>query len=44
MLNNVLVYEMDDARLDAGGLALAVEVKDQVPALILFDNFGYHRP
>lgn len=43
MLNDVLVYEMDDARLDAGGLALVVEVKDQVPTLVLFDNFGYQR-
>ena len=41
MINSVPIFEMDDDRLSAGSLALVVEVKEQVPALVLFDNFGY---
>jgi hypothetical protein len=43
VINSVPVFEVDDDRLSGGGLALAVEVKEQVPALVLFDNFGYQR-
>jgi hypothetical protein len=41
MINGTLVFEMDDDRLDSGDLGLALEIHEQVPATVLFDNFGY---
>lgn len=41
MIHGTLIFEMDDDRLDFGGLGLALELKEQVPALVQFDNFGY---
>jgi hypothetical protein len=41
MINGILIYEMNDDRLDTGGLALVIELNENVPARFLFDNFGY---
>jgi hypothetical protein len=41
-INGELIYEMDDDRRVAGGLALAIELNEEVPATIWFDNFGFH--
>jgi len=40
-VNGVQIFEMNDYRLEAGDVGLVIEVKDLIPALILFDNFGY---
>jgi len=42
-INGRQVYEMDDDRLEAGSVALVVELNENVPATILFDNFGLQR-
>lgn len=42
-INGQPIYEMDDDRREAGGMALAVELSEKVPATILFDNFGLQR-
>ena len=41
LINGDWVYEMDDDRLEAGSLALMIELNEKVPAKILFDNFGF---
>jgi hypothetical protein len=35
---------MEDDRLEAGGLALVIELNEKAPAKVLFDNFGFQRP
>jgi len=43
LINGELIYEMEDDRLDHGGLALIIDVKEKTPAVIQFDNFGLQR-
>jgi len=40
IINNEVVFEMTDERLSKGGLALLVEVEEEKPVTIWFDNFG----
>jgi hypothetical protein len=40
-VNGEQVYEMDDDRQAAGGLALVIEINDLVDAEVAFDNFGF---
>lgn len=40
-VNDVQIFAMNDYRLEAGDVGLVVEVKELIPALVLFDNFGY---
>ena len=40
-VNGEQIYEMDDDRQARGGLALAIELNEKVPATIEFDNFGF---
>jgi hypothetical protein len=40
LVNNVVVFETTDDRLKEGKIALFVELNDQNPAKVSFDNFG----
>lgn len=40
-INNQVVYEMTDDRLPVGGLALLIEVNEERPVSVLFDNLGF---
>lgn len=40
-INSELVYEMNDDRESIGGLALIMELNEQVSLKVLFDNFGF---
>lgn len=40
-INNEIVYEMTDWRATNGGLALFIDVNDEKPASVWFDNFGF---
>lgn len=40
-INNLKIYEMDDGRSSEGGLAILIDIPDDNPAVIEFDNFGY---
>lgn len=40
-INNEVVYELLDDRLEEGGLAIIIDIRDKNPAVIWFDNFGY---
>jgi hypothetical protein len=42
-INNIVVFEITDNRQKDGEIALFVELHDENPAKILFDNFGYQR-
>ena len=42
-INGDYIYEVEDNRQDAGGLALVVEVSELTPVEIWFDNFGLQR-
>ena len=42
-INGEPIYEMDDNRKKAGGLALVVDINEKAPATIWFDNFGLQR-
>lgn len=41
LINGNWLYEMDDARQEAGSLALVIELNEKKPTKILFDNFGF---
>ena len=43
IINNIIVFEMTDDRQKEGEIALFVELHDENPAKVLFDNFGYQR-
>ncbi|RPI88612.1 MAG: DUF1080 domain-containing protein [Chloroflexi bacterium] len=40
LINSLVVYEMTDGRQKNGDLALFVQITDQNPARVVFDNFG----
>lgn len=42
-INNIVVFEMKDNRQKEGEIALFVELHNENPAKVLFDNFGYQR-
>lgn len=41
IINDEIVFEMTDDRLPQGGLGLLIEVSEERPVSIWFDNFGY---
>jgi len=41
--NNTMIYEMTDTRRQSGRVGIFIEVRDDTPALIWFDNFGLQR-
>ncbi len=43
LINGEQVYEMEDDRIDHGGLGLVVDVKEKTPVTVMFDNFGLQR-
>ena len=43
LINNEVVFEMTDDRQPRGGLGLFIEVNEEKPVSILFDNFGLQR-
>lgn len=43
LINNEVVFEMTDARAPKGGLGLLLEVNEEKPVSIWFDNFGLQR-
>ena len=43
LINNDVVFEMTDEREPAGGLGLFIDVNEEKPVSIWFDNFGLQR-
>lgn len=43
LINNDVVFEMTDDRVPAGGLGLFIDVNEEKPVSIWFDNFGLQR-
>jgi hypothetical protein len=43
LINNEIVFEMTDDRQPKGGLGLLIEVNEEKPVSIWFDNFGLQR-
>lgn len=41
LVNGSKIYELDDDRRKAGGIALFIELNEKTPARIVFDNFGF---
>jgi hypothetical protein len=43
LINNEIIFEMTDDRQAKGGLGLLIEVNEEKPVSIWFDNFGLQR-
>lgn len=42
-INNVMVFEATDDRRNSGALGLYIEIDDDTPTEVWFDNFGFRR-